>query len=81
MSDVVDEIEVLDAMTLHQEGRTRADLMRGDDAMNQISVHVPDNFGKDTQLVFFLDGKEIGWLSAVKLAKLALKVKIATHGE
>ena len=84
MSGIVDEIEVLDALTLKSRESFRERVKRGDfdeKSANTVAIHVPDNFSKDTELVFFLDGEDIGSLSAIKVAKLAMKIKIATHGE
>jgi hypothetical protein len=85
VSGIVDEIEVLDALTLHEQESYRELVKRqqsGETARrNLVCVHVPDNIGADTDIVFFLNGHEIGALSAKKVAKLALKIKQTTHGE
>ena len=84
MSGIVDEIEVLDALTLKSRESFRERVKRGaydEKSVNTIPIHIPDNFGKDSELVFFLNGEDIGSLSAIKVAKLALKIKTATHGE
>jgi hypothetical protein len=82
VSGVVDEIEVLDALTLKSRESVREKVKRGDvDNVNTVPVHIPDNFGKDSELVFILNGEDIGSLSAIKIAKLAMKIKQLTRGD
>lgn len=84
MSDSVDEAEVIDVLTLKDRESVRVLVKRGaydEKSVNTIPIHIPDNFGKDSELVFIFNGKDIGSLSAIKIAKLALKIKALTNGE
>lgn len=84
----IDKAEVLEALTLTPRESAHAKVKRGQaesmwdhDAKNTIPVHVPDNFGADSEIVFFLDGKDIGSLSAIKLARLLVKLNNIAYGE
>jgi len=73
MNGVVDEIEVLDALTLHPG--------EGHIAANLVVVDIADPRDLDTAILFRVNGAFIGWLSAKKLAKLALNIKTMTVGD
>jgi len=84
VSRAVDEAEVIDALTLKSRESVRDLVKRGaydEKSANTVTIHIPDNFGKDSELVFIFNGKDIGSLSAVKIAKLALKLTALTHGD
>lgn len=78
---VVDETAVLDALTLHPRSASGHKSYLSEQPCNLVCVHVPSNSGKDTEIELFLNGHSLGWLSAVKLAKLCQSIKTLTNPE
>lgn len=73
---MLDEIEVLDALTLHERDASRRAGWMNETPRNLVCVHLRGDLGPPTEVEFIIDGESIGWIDAVKLVKLAKKLKI-----